>query len=39
MTWLMEEGFSDFFDQFDVSWPHSTRLQWQLRYVIAMLKA
>jgi hypothetical protein len=40
MTWLVDEGFSAFFDQFDgFNWPHGSRLQWQQRYMIAMWKA
>jgi hypothetical protein len=39
LSWVMDEGFSSFFDQFELSWPHSTRLQWQQRYMIAMWKA
>ena len=39
LTWLVEESFSDFFDQFDVAFPHGTRHQWQQRYMIALLKA
>jgi len=39
LTWLMDEGFTEFFDQFELSWPHSTRLQWQQRYMIALWKA
>jgi hypothetical protein len=39
LDWLMDEGFAKFFDQFDLSWPHTSRLQWQQRYMIAMWKA
>ncbi|HEY1249042.1 MAG TPA: hypothetical protein VGE97_08655 [Nitrososphaera sp.] len=39
LSWLTDEGFEKFFDQFELSWPHSTRLQWQQRYMIAMWKA
>jgi hypothetical protein len=38
MTWLTEEGFSEFFDQFELAWPHSSRLEWTQRYMIAMMK-
>ena len=38
MSWLMDEGFKEFFDQFELSWPHSSRLEWQQRYLIAMWK-
>src|SRR6516162_8364277 len=39
MSWVMDEGFEKFFDQFEMSWPHGTRLQWQQRYMIALWKA
>jgi hypothetical protein len=39
LSWLVDEGFSDFFDQFELAWPHGTRLQWQQRYMIALWKA
>jgi hypothetical protein len=39
LTWLMEEGFKAFFDQFEISWPHNSRLEWQQRYLIAMWKS
>jgi hypothetical protein len=39
LSWLVDESFQEFFDQFELSWPHTTRLQWQQRYMIAMWKA
>src|SRR5262245_27697412 len=39
LSWLMEEGFGSFFDQFDLAWPHGSRLQWQQRYMLALWKS
>jgi hypothetical protein len=41
MTWMMDEGFKEVFDQFQglEDWPHQDRLQWQQRYLIGLLKA
>jgi hypothetical protein len=39
LSWLTDEGFKEFFDQFELAWPHGTRLEWQQRYMIAMWKA
>jgi hypothetical protein len=38
LAWLVDEKFKEFFDQFEMSWPHSSRLEWQQRYMIAMWK-
>jgi hypothetical protein len=40
MSWLVDEGFNDFFSQFEeLTMPHGTRLQWQQRYLISLWKA
>jgi hypothetical protein len=39
LSWLVDENFKEFFDQFEMSWPHNSRLEWQQRYMIAMWKA
>ena len=39
LSWLVDVSFKEFFDQFEMSWPHSSRLEWQQRYLMAMWKA